>query len=92
MAISQCSGCGEIFNSNGAFDAHRVGGHPLSKHGRIRRCLTPDEMLTAGWQKNARGRWIVEEYDGPERLPTDASLRSALRNSRRSDYNSPTKF
>ena len=35
--------CGKYFNSNGAFEKHRVG-----QHGVDRRCMTTSEMLEAG--------------------------------------------
>jgi hypothetical protein len=34
---NQCRGCGQYFNSNSAFEAHRTG-----KYGEDRRCKTPD--------------------------------------------------
>jgi hypothetical protein len=92
MAISTCSGCNQVFNSNGAFDAHRVGGHALSKYGTKRRCLTVEEMVALGWLKNARGRWIVEAYDGPERFPKEPTISDALSNPRKSEYDSRAKF
>jgi len=92
MAISICSGCGETFNSNGAFDAHRVGGHSNSKYGIKRRCLSVDELLAAGWLRNARGRWIVEEYTGPERFAKEPTVSDVCRNPVSSDYNTRVKF
>jgi hypothetical protein len=92
MAISTCSGCNETFNSNGSFDAHRVGGHSLSKYGTKRRCLMVDEMVDAGWLKNARGRWIVEEYNGPERFPKEPTISDVTRHPRHSTFNSRAKF
>ena len=55
---NQCQGCKQYFNSNAAFDKHRVG-----KHGLNRRCLTPDEMTAKGMMVNHAGFWITEAYD-----------------------------
>jgi hypothetical protein len=52
----QCAGCGERFNSMSAFDRHRVG--LWRDRGAWRRCLSPEEMLRAGWSLNAAGFWI----------------------------------
>lgn len=53
---NQCAGCGEFFNSNGAFDKHRIG-----KHGIDRRCMTPQEMVDAGFFKPDDGFWRGSE-------------------------------
>lgn len=50
---NQCPGCGEYFNSTGAFEKHRTG-----KFGVDRRCKTPEEMTAAGMVKKADGFWI----------------------------------
>lgn len=52
---NQCRGCNEYFNSNGAFDKHRVG-----RHGIDRRCMTPQEMLDAGFVIREDGFWRAE--------------------------------
>ena len=52
---NQCGGCRQYFNSNYAFERHRVG-----KHGEDRRCLTPEEILEKGWTKNPAGFWMTE--------------------------------
>ena len=52
---NQCSGCNEYFNSNKAFEKHRTG-----KHGKDRRCRTPEEMMAKGMLKNPAGFWITE--------------------------------
>ena len=51
---NQCQGCKQFFNSTFAFDKHRYGSH----EGNHRLCLTPDEMLIKGMDKNAAGFWI----------------------------------
>ena len=71
---STCSGCGEIFASVAAFDAHRVGsfGEPIyqaSRSGRSRsvvghtpgsrRCLTCQEMYRVGMIRNEKGWWML---------------------------------
>ena len=50
---NQCQGCKQYFNSNTAFDMHRIG-----KHGHGRRCMTPEEMQAKGISLNATGFWI----------------------------------
>jgi len=56
---NQCRGCGEYFNSNGAFDHHRIGQYSPKE----RRCMTVDEMLADGMSKNDGGFWIVTKMD-----------------------------
>jgi len=48
--------CSLYFNSTSAFDRHRIG--PM--HGR--RCLTVDEMLAKGMERNAAGFWMRCRY------------------------------
>jgi hypothetical protein len=63
MARSQCAGCGAVFASLSAFDAHRTGVYEQrGKDGRLlrrasRRCRTFVELLARGMQQNARGWW-----------------------------------
>jgi len=57
---NQCRGCNQYFNSNAAFDKHRVGDF---EHGR--RCRTPEEMIAKGMCLNKDGFWITE------RMPED---------------------
>jgi hypothetical protein len=65
-ARCRCSACGDFFNSVSTFDRHRVGG--WSDHGAHRRCLTADQMVVRGWQRNAQGFWIERQrLDGPRR-------------------------
>jgi len=52
---NQCGGCNKYFNSNTAFDAHRVG-----KHGVDRRCMTEEEMSSKGMFRNTYGFWVSE--------------------------------
>jgi hypothetical protein len=54
----QCSGCGEYFNSDTAFEKHRIG-----QFGVNRRCMTPAEMLAAGMSRNAADWWISESAE-----------------------------
>jgi hypothetical protein len=51
---NQCRGCSQYFNSNFAFDKHRVG-----NHGHNRRCLTTEEMIAKGMSLNKSGFWIT---------------------------------
>ncbi len=56
---NQCQSCKQYFNSNKAFDMHRIG-----EHGVNRRCRTTDEMTALGMLVNHAGFWITEKYDG----------------------------
>jgi len=61
---NQCQGCKEYFNSNYAFDKHRVG-----QHGVDRRCMIVDEMKSKGMSLNSAGFWVgsvYEKYKGIE--------------------------
>jgi hypothetical protein len=49
----QCIACDEYFNSTFAFDKHRIG-----EHGKTRRCMTIDEMLAKGMEKNEALFWV----------------------------------
>lgn len=51
----KCSACGEFFNSVSVFDLHRTGLYPPKG---VRRCRTPEEMLSKGYLRNAGGFWI----------------------------------
>lgn len=51
---NECPSCGEYFNSNAAFDKHRTG-----DHGKDRRCMTIDEMLSIGMAMNADKWWVT---------------------------------
>lgn len=64
----RCSCCGERFNSVSIFDRHRVGSY--QECSALRRCLSIDEMVVRGWERNARGFWI-------ERQRIDVPLRSS---------------
>jgi hypothetical protein len=59
--MNECGACGQDFNGQRIFDAHRVGSHahdytPQRADGR--RCLTVSEMRQRGWTLNRHGRWI----------------------------------
>lgn len=67
--MNLCTTCGEDFAGVSAFDEHRIGKHaylfseglnmnPPKEDGR--RCMDKDEMLAAGLQQNAQGRWFIE--------------------------------
>lgn len=58
---NQCRGCGEWFNSTGAFDKHRTG-----DFGGERRCMDEEEMLRRGMVKNATGFWIRKAFAGQQ--------------------------
>jgi hypothetical protein len=53
----QCAGCGEYFNSDSAFDKHRIG-----EFGKDRRCMTTAKMREAGMSKNAADWWVIEPF------------------------------
>jgi hypothetical protein len=50
----KCPGCHRFFNSTAAFDKHRIG-----MHGKDRRCMTAEEMIAKGMDKNSDGYWIT---------------------------------
>ena len=56
---NHCSTCHEFFNSDSAFDMHRVGDF---SEANPRRCMTVEEMSGAGMQVNKDGYWITEAY------------------------------
>lgn len=65
--MNVCGGCKKDFASVAAFDGHRVGSHALGEYKESfldwtpkfgRRCLFPDELEDAGWELDARGRWV----------------------------------
>jgi len=65
---NQCPGCGELFNSNSAFDKHRTGAHGVD-----RRCLTAQQMLTRGMVLGADRFWRGEPMRlGPAGTPIAA--------------------
>jgi hypothetical protein len=53
---NQCPGCDQYFNSNIAFEKHRVG-----EFGRNRRCRTPEEMIAKGMRLNGAGFWVSKQ-------------------------------
>lgn len=55
-ARNQCRGCGQYFNSNTGFEAHRRG-----KYGVDRRCKTPEEIAAAGYRLNKDGFWTLAD-------------------------------
>jgi hypothetical protein len=56
---NQCPTCNDYFNSNFAFEKHRVG-----KAGSLnRRCRTREEMLQIGMSLNKDGFWITKTKD-----------------------------
>jgi hypothetical protein len=55
---NQCRGCGEYFNSTFAFDKHRTG-----DFGKDRRCMTMEEMMLKGMEKNDAGFWVGKRMD-----------------------------
>jgi len=63
---NQCPGCSQYFNSNSAFEKHRVGEFSVN-----RRCLSPDEMIKKGMALNSAGFWVGDP------MPEDAKLRRA---------------
>lgn len=68
---NQCPSCGEFFNSVYAFEKHRkpsswfIGIDPITVKtlGYPRRCLTPEEMLSEGMEKNIKDCWIGSAFD-----------------------------
>lgn len=58
---NQCAACLEYFNSNAAFDKHRIG-----EFGVDRRCSTVGEMTARGKSLNTGGWWVTEKM--PQKL------------------------
>jgi len=56
----RCPACGQIFDSNAAFDAHRVGKFGRAPDQGGRRCRTIPEMMQRGMAKNEAGHWIAK--------------------------------
>ena len=61
---SQCTACGDLFNSTSVFDKHRVGAFETPDAPSQRRCLTPVEMEGKGWLRNGAGFWIRAAHPG----------------------------
>lgn len=62
-ATCQCTVCDEYFNSDAAFQKHRVFADATAdkaKDWAHRRCLTAAEMAAIGMAKNARDLWVTE--------------------------------
>lgn len=62
--MNLCRACGLDFASVGAFDTHRRGRHAyLADTSRPdgRRCLTLDELASAGLELDQSGRWHLAE-------------------------------
>jgi hypothetical protein len=57
---NQCRGCGQYFNSTGAFDKHRRGDFT----DRTRRCLSTQEMQGSGMQRSRTGFWVGRAFTG----------------------------
>jgi hypothetical protein len=58
----ECTACGDLFNSESAFDRHRVGAFAGISGLSSRRCLTEQELLAAGWSRNGAGAWITRPF------------------------------
>jgi hypothetical protein len=65
--MNLCRTCGRDFASVRAFDAHRIGRHAYTQAEGLelrpprtdgRRCLTPGEMQSTGWERDRWGRWV----------------------------------
>lgn len=58
----ECTSCGDLFNSESAFDRHRVGEFAGLGGTSSRRCLTEAELLAIGWSRNGAGAWITRPF------------------------------
>jgi len=58
----ECTACGDLFNSESAFDRHRIGEFTYLDGASSRRCLTETELLDAGWSRNGAGAWITRPF------------------------------
>ena len=62
--MNLCRTCRTDFASVAAFDRHRTGRHEYRfSFERLdgRRCMSDDEMLTAGMELDPRGRWTIPQ-------------------------------
>ena len=71
---NQCQSCNKYFNSNLAFDKHRVGQYGESKlmKGQLpgpRRCATDREMAEAGMSISSTGWWISSKMKDEVMFP-----------------------
>lgn len=62
---NQCPTCGELFNSNAAFDKHRTGDYGKALPGGVysqnsRRCMSVEGMIAIGMAKASSGFWVTE--------------------------------
>lgn len=67
---NQCSECGLLFNSSGAFDKHRIGRSGVSEGPDARRCMTQTEMRFYGMSKSNAGFWVKAVMTEEERERT----------------------
>lgn len=65
---NHCSACGEYFNSNRAFEKHRIG-----EFGIDRRCASVEEMTAKGMSLSKTGWWITATR--PEELHSESISR-----------------
>jgi hypothetical protein len=63
---NQCAACLEYFNSNVAFEKHRIGDFGID-----RRCATIKEMYDKGMAKNAGDWWVTALNLNPYPNPAD---------------------
>lgn len=63
---NHCCACHEFFNSDSAFDKHRIGSFDNDQDPR--RCRTPEEMLEIGMGVNYGGYWVTELDDRRTRV------------------------
>jgi len=58
-----CNGCGLLFNSEAAFNKHRVGPFAAITEANTRRCLSQAEMRSTGMTTNDAGFWVSEVWN-----------------------------
>lgn len=56
---SECTGCGEFFNSVYAFDKHQVWTRPDETGNQHVRCMSVRDLVAKGWAKNEGGFWVT---------------------------------
>lgn len=64
---NECPSCGAVFETNEAFDAHRIGKFATPSKPNTRHCLTDQEMHEAGFRANRAGFLLSEpehKYSG----------------------------
>jgi hypothetical protein len=63
VGLNQCPGCGQVFKSLTAFEAHRLGEHGTNRH-----CGSLEKLKALGMSQNAKGWWVTAEFEDSARI------------------------